>query len=52
LTYGIGMEWAFLPIPALAAIVATMAATGAFGAVAAWRLLAFPVARLLAAEAA
>jgi putative ABC transport system permease protein len=51
-TYAIGIEWTFLPLPALAAILTTMAATGLFGAAAAWRLLAFPAARLLAAEAA
>jgi putative ABC transport system permease protein len=50
-TYAIGIEWTFLPVPALIAVLATMAATGLFGAVAAWRLLGVPVARLLAAEA-
>ena len=51
LVYAIGMEWTFLPIPALITILATMAATGAFGAVAAWRVLAVPTARLLATDA-
>jgi len=50
--YAIGMEWSFAPLPALIAILATMAATGAFGAAAAWRLLAVPAARLLAADSA
>jgi putative ABC transport system permease protein len=51
LVYAIGMEWTFLPIPALVTILATMAATGLFGAVAAWRVLAVPAARLLATDA-
>ena len=51
LVYAIGMEWTFLPIPALIAILATMAATGLFGAMAAWRVLAIPAARLLASDA-
>jgi putative ABC transport system permease protein len=51
-TYAIGMAWTFLPWPALATVAATVAATGLFGAAAAWRLLAVPPARLLAAEAA
>ncbi|MGE5539672.1 MAG: ABC transporter permease [Gemmatimonas sp.] len=50
--YAIGMAWSFAPVPALIAILATMAATGLFGAIAAWRLLAAPAARLLAADAA
>jgi putative ABC transport system permease protein len=51
-TYAIGMAWTFLPFPALAVVAATVAATGLFGALAAWRLLGVPPARLLAAEAA
>lgn len=51
LTYAIGIEWTFLPVPAFAAILATMGATALFGAAAAWRLLAAPPARLLGAEA-
>lgn len=52
ITYAVGMTWTFLPLPALATVAATVAATGLFGAFAAWRLLAAAPARLLAAEAA
>jgi putative ABC transport system permease protein len=52
LIYAIGISWSFLILPALIAVIVTMTATSLFGAFAAWRLLAVPAGRLLAADAA
>lgn len=52
LIYAIGISWSFLILPALIAVIVTMAATGLFGAIAAWRLLAVPAGRLLTTDAA